>query len=1152
MRTILPRTPRVALALAAALAVGATTISCAGRTTSTRRSVDRNYLSEVELRENNFITAYDAVAALRGNWLRERGSDSFTSPTYVQVYLDSNRMGGVESLRQISVRDITSIRYLDGVQGVQRYGIGHGQGVIVVSTIKPEGSADQRRREPETSLRSVPGPMMHLAANGGTAAGPDDADSYVTTRATGGSFALAVGGRAVPVWVSGADWPGVVRVARDLQADLGRVTGAAPALALDSLPRASRAVLVGTIGRSPVIDRLVRERKLDTSRVAGRWETFVLQVVRDPAPGIEQALVIAGSDKRGTIYGTYDLSEQIGVSPWYWWADVPVARRAELHVKPGRHTRGTPAVKYRGIFINDEAPAMSGWTREKFGGFNHRMYTHMFELILRMKGNFLWPAMWGNAFADDDSLNAKLADEYGIVVSTSHHEPMTRAHAEWQKYHRGVAWDYTKSDSTLREFWRQGIRRNGSREHVVTLGMRGDGDAPMTEGTAISLLETIVKDQRAIIGEVTGKPAEQTPQVWALYKEVQDYYDKGMRVPDDVTLLFADDNWGNIRRLPTAKDRDRAGGFGVYYHFDYVGGPRNYKWLNTNPIARVWEQMHLAHELGANRIWVVNVGDLKPMEFPIDFFLDYAWNPSAIPAEALPDWTRRWAEQQFGQGPTADGRRLSSEIADLVTTSLKYLGRRKPELLDTATYSLTNWREAERVVEDWRALEARALRVRDALPATHRDAYYQLVLHPIQGAGNLHDLYVTVAKNRQYALQGRASTNALAERARRLFARDAEISRFYNDTLAAGKWSHMMDQTHIGYTYWQQPERDVMPRVDIIHVPAASEMGVAVVELNRPAPQRRPGQGGPPPGFFGRPLELPAFDPFLQQTWHVDVFARGSQPVDFTATAGEPWVTVTPSRGTVTADQRLAVRVDWAKAPVGTHRVPITITGPNDLRVVVQAPVFNPASPRPESVVGFVQGNGVVSMEAEHAARVVNGGGARWQRIPDLGRTLSAMTILPTTVAPQTPGTATSPRLEYDVVLFDSGAVKVHTYVSPTHDVLGQGGMKFAVSFDDEAPRVVNLHADGFSSGRTDGNTAWEQGVANNIRVLVTEHRLAKPGAHILKVWAIDPGVVVQKVVIATGELPPTYLGPPESFNRALQPRAPAVRPTATSMWSGQ
>ena len=743
-------------------------------------------------------------------------------------------------------------------------------------------------------------------------------DAYVTPNAGAGRFPLSAGGRSAPLFVSDADFPGVIRAARDLRADIARVTSAEPVLSTTATPNARQAVLIGTLGRSPLIDGLVRERKLDASGLVGKWETFIVQVVARPLPGIDQALVIAGSDKRGTIFGLYDVSSQIGVSPWHYWADVPVRKQSALYVLPGRHTQGEPAVKYRGIFINDEAPALSGWTRETFGGFNSKFYEKVFELVLRMKGNYLWPAMWGNAFADDDTLSPRLADEYGVVMGTSHHEPLTRAQAEWRKYGKG-AWNYEQNDSVLREFWRGGIRRMGSRENIVTVGMRGDGDEPMTQGTAISLLERIVADQRKIIAEETRKDPSRTPQLWALYKEVQDYYDKGMRVPDDITLLFADDNWGNIRRLNSAADRSRPGGFGVYYHFDYVGGPRNYKWINTNTIGRVWEQMHLAYEAGANRIWIVNVGDIKPVEFPTQFFLDYAWNPERWPAERLPEYTRRWAEKTFGA-------QHASEIADLVTMYSKFNGRRKPELLAPETYSLTNYREAETVVADYYALAERAVRVSTALPAEYQDAFYQLVLHPIQASANLNDLYVTVAKNRLYAAQGRAATNDLADRARWLFERDAEISRYYNTELAGGKWSHMMDQTHIGYTYWQEPPRNVMPRVDVIQVPVPGEMGVA---FEGQVPLGVPGQG-PPPGGPVRPREpaLPEFAPYQRQSHWIEVYNRGQTPFTYTAKATEPWVTISPATGTVEKQQRVMVSIDWDRVPNGTHRVPITLGGP--------------------------------------------------------------------------------------------------------------------------------------------------------------------------------------------------------------------------------
>ena len=395
-----------------------------------------------------------------------------------------------------------------------------------------------------------------------------------------------------------------------------------------------------------------------------------------------------------------------------------------------------------------------------------------------------------------------------------------RAHDEWRRHGKGP-WNYVENAEALRAFWTEGVRRTAPYESVITLAMRGDGDMPMSQSANVELLERIVSDQRAIIAEHRSRDLAAVPQVWALYKEVQEYYEKGMRVPDDVTLLWSDDNWGNIRRLPTAEERTRPGGSGVYYHVDYVGGPRSYKWLNTVPIAKIWEQMHLAYRYGATRLWILNVGDIKPMEFPIQFFLDYAWDPERWPAASLGEYTRAWAEREFGP-------EFASEIADIVTRYTMYNGRRKPEMLEPRTYSLSDYREAETVVEDFQRLRQRAERIYAAIPADAKDAFFQLVLHPVKACAIVNDLYVTVGKNRLYAVQGRSSTNALAERARVLFRQDEALSREYNETLAGGKWSHMMDQTHIGYTYWQQPVRNAMPAVQEIQIPARGEMGIAI------------------------------------------------------------------------------------------------------------------------------------------------------------------------------------------------------------------------------------------------------------------------------------------------------------------------------------
>jgi hypothetical protein len=614
-------------------------------------------------------------------------------------------------------------------------------------------------------------------------------------------LALIENGNPIHIIADATDFPGVLRAAKDLQSDLSAVAGTQAGFSIDAATTNNTAIIIGTLGHSPRIDRIVHEQHIDTRDVANQWEGYLLQVVEHPEPGIDRALLIAGADKRGTIFGIYELSQRIGVSPWTWWADVPVQKHGALFIAPGRFT-DAPKVKYRGIFLNDEDPALGGWAKEKFGGPNHLFYEHVFELILRLKGNYLWPAMWGRAFYDDDAENPRLANEMGVVIGTSHHEPMMRAHVEWERYGKGP-WDYTKNAEVLRDFWREGIVRMGSNESVVTIGMRGDGDEPMTQDTAIGLLQNIVADQRKIITDVTKKPAEQTPQVWALYKEVQDYFDKGMKVPDDVTLLFSDDNWGNIRRLPKLGEQ-RGGGYGIYYHFDYVGGPRNYKWLNTTQIERVWEQMRMADAYGANRLWVVNVGDLKPMEFPISFFLDLAWNPPAMTLQRLGDYPANWAAQQFGAAH-------AKEIGDILTRYTQYNARRKPELIDADTFSLDNFSEADRVESGWNALGEHTLAIKQTLPHEMRDAYFQLVEYPVLASANLTSMYIAQALNHQDAAKGWPFANHWADEVQRHFDRDAELQRIYEQDIAGGKWTKMMSQTRIGYTGWQQPDKNVLP-----------------------------------------------------------------------------------------------------------------------------------------------------------------------------------------------------------------------------------------------------------------------------------------------------------------------------------------------------
>ncbi len=929
-------------------------------------------------------------------------------------------------------------------------------------------------------------------------------DRYVDSAYHPGDFSIVTRNAAATLLVDSADFPGVVRAVNDLQADIERVTNHTTAIAHDENNLGSNVIVVGTVGKSKIIDQLIRDRKIDVTPIAGKWESFLIRVVPKPLAGVASALIIAGSDKRGTIYGIYDLSDQIGVSPWYWWADVPVQHHDELFVKPGTYVQGPPAVKYRGIFLNDEAPSLTGWVKEKYGQYNHEFYTKVFELLLRLKANYLWPAMWNNAFNEDDPLNAPLADEYGIVMGTSHHEPMLRAQQEWKRHGKGP-WDYSKNAEVLGEFWDQGIERNKKYESIITLGMRGDGDLPMSESANIALLEKIVADQRKIIADRVNSDLSKVPQDWALYKEVQEYYEKGMRVPDDVTLLWCDDNWGNIRRLPTPEERKRSGGAGIYYHFDYVGDPRSYKWLNTIPIAKIWEQMNLAYHYGADRIWIVNVGDLKPMELPIDFFLNMAWKPDNWPKERIGEFTRLWVARQFGT-------QFAPDIADVLSKYTKYNGRRKPELLEPSTFSLVDYREADTVFADFQAAVAKAEKIYSKLPENQRDAFFELVLYPTKASAIVTELYITAARNQLYASQGRASANESAAAARALFQADADLSAHYNHTLAHGKWDHIMDQTHIGYTFWNQPPVNAMPKVTEIEIPAPAQLGVAVE-----------GSANAWPGSPGEPT-LPPFDVFNQQRHYIDIFNRGREPFVFSASSSAPWIVLSESQGTIEKERRVWVSVDWKRAPLGLTSGSLKIRRSSTQEVVVNVKAFRPQGLTRQSLDGFVESDGYISMEAVHCTKKVDGPSARWEKIDDLGRTLSSMSVFPVTAESVTPP-RDSPRLEYKLYLFDARTVEVAAIVSPTLNFVPGRGLRYAVSFDDEAPQVIDALAQNSVED-------WGTSVKDSVRKVRSTHLLARSGYHTLKFWMVDPGVVLQKLVVSLGGVKPSYLGPPESYHR--------------------
>lgn len=631
-------------------------------------------------------------------------------------------------------------------------------------------------------------------------------------------FTLLESGTPNAILVDEQEDAGVKIAAGNLSEDFKRVSG--KAADLQTSPGSGRMVIVGTL-KSRYIKELAKAKKIDASQLEGKNEKYLMTVVSSPLKGVDEALVIAGSDKRGTIYGIYELSEQIGVSPWYDWADVPVIPQKNLSIVRGSYTAGEPVVKYRGIFLNDEAPCLTGWVKHTYGTNygDHRFYARVFELILRLRGNFMWPAMWGWSFYADDPENSRTANEMGIIMGTSHHEPMARNHQEWARKRKEYgAWDYVSNQAVIDRFFREGIERAVGTEDLITIGMRGDGDTPMggKEGEDdkyvardkenMRLMEKIFRNQRRIIKEVTGKAPEKRPQVWALYKEVQRFYDMGLRVPDDVIMLLSDDNWGNVRRLPNAEERKHPGGWGIYYHVDYVGAPRNTKWLNVTPIQNMWEQLQLTYDYGVDKLWVLNVGDLKPMEYPITLFLDMAWNPRRYTVDNLLQYPRQFCAQQFGEGQ-------ADEAARILNLYSKYAGRVTAEMLDRTTYNLETG-EWKQVTDEFTKLEAEALRQYIALSPEYKDAYKQLILFPVQAMANIYEMYYAQAMNHKLYAEHNPQANCWADKVEQAFQRDKALCDDYNNVMSGGKWKNMMIQKHIGYTSWNDNfPADKLPEV---------------------------------------------------------------------------------------------------------------------------------------------------------------------------------------------------------------------------------------------------------------------------------------------------------------------------------------------------
>ena len=1140
--------------------------------------------------------------------------------------------------------------------------------------------------------------------------------NYVTSKVNINDFNIFANGTISTIVTDSDDFK-VCHLAADILAgDIELVCGTKPQVTQELAGLSGHVIFVNTLGKSKLVDKLVAEGKIDTSDILGQWETFILQVVDNPMPGIDKGLFIIGSDRRATAFGAFDLSESMGVSPWHWWADVPVKHRNNIVVKNGRYKQGPPSVKYRGIFINDEDWGLHPWARDNYAPEDQHIgpktYKAVFELLLRMKANYIWPGMHEctkafNAFPE----NKLIADDYAIVIGSAHCEQMLRNNVwEWYKWQpadgsaRGD-WDWCTNSDHIVEYWKSRVQETAPFESMYTLGMRGvhDSDMPCSGSTtqqkAQKMRDELLPIQRQMLIDYVNPDPTQIAQIFCPYKEVLDLYDIGLNLPDDVSMLWPDDNYGYIRRLSNSQERERSGGSGVYYHISYLGNPHDFLWLCTTPPSLIWEEMSKAYEYNARDVWIVNVGDIKPGEMCTEFFLDLAWDINKWDIQTQDKYIEHWAWREFGP-------KYKKDISKLMLEFYRLGQARKPEHMGWPTewpeliasepeYSVIHYGdETQKRIDDYKQIETKATEIYESLSDAYKDSFYELVLYPVRSASLMTQKYLYSQKSRHYAAQGRISANTYAQLAIDAHNAIIEETRVYNKELADGKWDGMMSWNPRGYlpvygepkvltvapaygakmgvvlegqvadisvissgstepfaddfvdgvadgwnaypgNLWQVIQNgelfeyrintsnysnqsgDSLGAISIVddrvydnfHMTClarsldsfssnpASDLAIVfgyvdefnysyivwsadgvntalhritngvrstlktgsvaipdngfhsidiqktlsglsvtydgqvvfVTSENFAAGKIGVGSYNDSAAFTAINVEslttdattLPEFNVFTKESYFVDIFNKGDTKFRFSATPSADWIKLDKRSGSIIIDQRVQVSIDWNNAPLGESLEKIEVTGAGS-SVSFNVKVSNPVSPRPESMDGFVESNGYVSIEAENYTNKIDRENTSWQKIPSLGRTGDTMAVVPAMTDSMDifKLKEKSPVLEYKVNFLTTGIKDVVVYSIPTHAVTSEHGLRYAVAFDNQTPKLVDYDALEWAS-------EWNDNVMRGAAISKSVHTVPQAGEHTLKIWMVDPGVVLDKIVI--GETKPSYLGPPET-----------------------
>ncbi|MDR0504153.1 MAG: glycosyl hydrolase 115 family protein [Treponema sp.] len=946
---------------------------------------------------------------------------------------------------------------------------------------------------------------------------------------------------------------GVKRIAVKVAADFEKADGVLPQIT-ESFPNAADcdiAVIFATLGKSPLTEKLVAEGRFDPSAISGRREVYQIKLIDGAFNAAAKILLICGSDKRGTIYGMFALSEYIGVSPLHFWGDAEPERREKIEIACAIETVSRePSVKYRGFFINDEWPCFGNWAFDHFGGFNAKMYDHVFELLLRLKGNYLWPAMWSSSFALDGpgNLNEELADIYGIVIGSSHHEPCLRASEEWAKVkgpssEYGNAWNYYVNKEGLLKYWEDALIRSGKYEKIITIGMRGEYDSSMHGENAslkdnIELLKDIIKNQRELIKKHVNADIDSVPQVLALYKEVEEYfYGSGQTAGlkdwdelDGVICMLCEDNFGFMRTLPSREIRGHRGGFGMYYHFDYHGGPVSYEWMPSTSFERTWEQMCMAYDYGVRDIWIVNVGDLKFQEAPLAYFMELAydfekWGTGS--PNSIDEYTSIWLKKTFPAAFGADVA-LREKAARVFHGYIRMNAMRRPEALNAGIYHPCHYLEADRMSSAAAETEKLNEQVYSALSGNEKDAYYSMIYIPAKMSVNLLKMNLYAGKNIHCANQGKKTANDYAALVTKCIEEDRALCEEFA-LFKSGKWKGMELEQHIGFVKWNDDNCRYPLRIQVepAHKP---RMVVSRRDSERIYSKT-----------YGNP-ETIIINDFLYEGVNsviLEIANDGIGAINYTIEAKDEydWLEISSRKGTVESQEEIIIGCNRQKlsGEIQTARLLIK-DGETVVAAEIKAKTVNTQN---LPSMTFLENDGVIAIQANHFCAKKDVLAGRFTELKNYGRSGCGMKVFPVTAdfsGDSGAVNAEKPVLSYRFLIDEPGSYTAEVWTTPVNSVQNKRPLRFTLSVC-AAPagcaaneQVITAVDTGFRAGHP-GHKEWCRGVLDNIRVCKTEFKLEK-GVQEISIGAMEAGLVLERILIyRKGNQPPaSYLGPPESF----------------------